>query len=744
MEDIEATILEHKNNIKKLNEQLTSLKDKNELTILNIQIKAEQDIIFALLELLNKNKNNNKYEIKTNLEKENVEENELMNDRTENKIIKEIYGEEGEVPENKKKKQKKKNIKINNTNNIDLEQLNKIDPNIDKNFNYYYKDEDIYVKYYINKRNENNIYYYCSKKRNGCPGSIKYNKDNKEWILLYKCDTKIIHDTNNFEVFYQDYLENNLNKYNMQYIKYQKYYIRSLYKSNENMDISNIKSMFKNKFNLKLTISKEEIYKEKYNVFGDINKMSIETLCDKISDNNIKVNNKTIDIFYDYNEKNKIIKREERVIILTTETMEKNLKDPNISNFFIDVTYRIIPLHNKNKYKMMTITGTNDENYNTYICALILLKYEDTQSFSKIFKYLNEMYCFNPHIVHIDYSSSLTKALSIENIFNNKPIIVHCFFHFIQSIVKRMKKLNMIKTKLTKHAFEVLKNIEIVCFIPKTFIKSYIKFLENHLTSDKEKLLNDYIKNNWFNKTYSYYNYYELFLLQGNNEIISHFYFTNNIAESLHNKLNLYLPNKKITNSNFILSIRNVILNYEIIKDNILRKDYVTKTLLEYVKDIKKNDYEWLTYEKFKTLEKEVIKKCNNSLDIDVIEELINSLNDLHVDKIENNEIIDKENSEQMDISIIDEESEDDKEIEDVADNTDKNEVDDESLANFNILNLYDRLLNDKKFLNYKDLIRDLKKRKNYKRSEIENDDDIKNAPKITNKKVKMRYPKNK
>ena len=143
MEDIEATILEHKNNIKKLNEQLTSLKDKNELTILNIQIKAEQDIIIALLELLNKNKNNNKHEIKTNLEKENVEENELMNDRTENKIIKEIYGEEGEVPENKKKKQKKKSIKINNTNNIDLQQLNIIDPNIDKNFNYYDKDEDI-------------------------------------------------------------------------------------------------------------------------------------------------------------------------------------------------------------------------------------------------------------------------------------------------------------------------------------------------------------------------------------------------------------------------------------------------------------------------------------------------------------------------------------------------------------------------------------------------------------------------
>ena len=43
------------------------------------------------------------------------------------------------------------------------------------------------------------------------------------------------------------------------------------------------------------------------------------------------------------------------------------------------------------------------------------------------------------------------------------------------------------------------------------------------------------------------------------------------LQKSLHNKLNLYLLNKKITNSNFILSIGNVILNYEIEKEKIIR-----------------------------------------------------------------------------------------------------------------------------------------------------------------------------
>ena len=71
---------------------------------------------------------------------------------------------------------------------------------------------------------------------------------------------------------------------------------------------------------------------------------------------------------------------------------------------------------------------------------------------------------------------------------------------------------------------------------------------------------------------------------------------TNNIAESLHNKINLYLPNKKITNSNFIFAIRNIFINYELKKENIRRKDYVTRSLIKIANQIYYNNYSWIDF----------------------------------------------------------------------------------------------------------------------------------------------------
>jgi len=56
-----------------------------------------------------------------------------------------------------------------------------------------------------------------------------------------------------------------------------------------------------------------------------------------------------------------------------------------------------------------------------------------------IFQYLNEIYGLNPQIENIDYSFALTKTLPTENMFNNKPQIILCFFHFIQSCKKNEK-----------------------------------------------------------------------------------------------------------------------------------------------------------------------------------------------------------------------------------------------------------------------------------------------------------------
>ena len=44
------------------------------------------------------------------------------------------------------------------------------------------------------------------------------------------------------------------------------------------------------------------------------------------------------------------------------------------------------------------------------------------------------MFLFNPKVVIIDFSKALRNALTTENLFTSKPIVIHCFFHFVQNI----------------------------------------------------------------------------------------------------------------------------------------------------------------------------------------------------------------------------------------------------------------------------------------------------------------------
>ena len=53
--------------------------------------------------------------------------------------------------------------------------------------------------------------------------------------------------------------------------KYQKYYIRALFKNNMVDNIDNIKSIFKNKFNINMNLNRNEIYKKKFQGLGSLN-----------------------------------------------------------------------------------------------------------------------------------------------------------------------------------------------------------------------------------------------------------------------------------------------------------------------------------------------------------------------------------------------------------------------------------------------------------------------------------------
>ncbi len=103
-------------------------------------------------------------------------------------------------------------------------------------------------------------------------------------------------------------------------------------------------------------------------------------------------------------------KENKNYIFINKKKGEIYINDKDIQNFFIKVNYKIFPL--------LTITGLNNINNNSYLSCLILFKYENTETFTKIFKYLSDNYKFNPKIVNIDYCVDLYKALLLENIFS--------------------------------------------------------------------------------------------------------------------------------------------------------------------------------------------------------------------------------------------------------------------------------------------------------------------------------------
>ena len=65
-----------------------------------------------------------------------------------------------------------------------------------------------------------------------------------------------------------------------------------------------------------------------------------------------------------------------------------------------------------------------------------------------------------------------------------------------------MKKNDLIKNKINKYSFEIIKNVEILCFLPKNSIESYSKFLKYNLKEKKEINFYNYLKKNWIDKEY--------------------------------------------------------------------------------------------------------------------------------------------------------------------------------------------------------------------------------------------------
>ena len=143
-----------------------------------------------------------------------------------------------------------------------------------------------------------------------------------------------------------------------------------------------------------------------------------------------------------------------------------------------------------------------------------------------------------------------------------------------------------------------------------------------------------------------------------------------NIIESFHGKLLKYIPRGPITAKSFIISMANIIKDSTLIKSNIKRHDYKTKTLISLADKYNNSsiDFKWYSYKEFYDLEKSIYKAFNENLEENEIEielENINNIDeDINPNNLSTNDEIDNQNdNDSINISeneILDEDDNDD------------------------------------------------------------------------------------
>ena len=74
----------------------------------------------------------------------------------------------------------------------------------------------------------------------------------------------------------------------------------------------------------------------------------------------------------------------------------------------------------------------------------------------------------------------------------------------------------------------------------------------------------------------------------------------NNIIESINSKINSYLAKRTPYNNEFISYLTKIFINCKNVGENIIRHDYVSRTLIHLIKKYKLNDTpKQITYKKY-------------------------------------------------------------------------------------------------------------------------------------------------
>ena len=236
--------------------------------------------------------------------------------------------------------------------------------------------------------------------------------------------------------------------------------------------------------------------------------------------------------------------REEKIILIATKKSIEFLKPSKAIEYFVDITFKLTPRVHR-PYKIMTISCLDKEEQTPRLVCLIALLYLDTISYTKIFSYLKENYFFYPKVIHLDFETPLRNSIINSGIYEQKPLLVSCFFHFSANVRRKMEQLKITGKKFNKSAIEILRNIELICFIKPNNIKKFSEILNENLNkNEKNKKLYQCIYDYYTKKNPEIHNH--SFIIdyakdKNKEKYLKKLYLTNNIEESMHSKINILI-----------------------------------------------------------------------------------------------------------------------------------------------------------------------------------------------------------
>ena len=112
-------------------------------------------------------------------------------------------------------------------------------------------------------------------------------------------------------------------------------------------------------------------------------------------------------------------------------------------------------------------------------------------------------------------------------------------------------------------------------------------------------------------------------------------YFTNNICESIHSKIANHISNNSVTKKNCKDTIIYILNHYALKYNECKRKDYITRTLIIIIEKYKLNEKPiFISYDIFEKELKYTISFMTGNIEINSVNEIINSI--IYLEKDEN------------------------------------------------------------------------------------------------------------